>query len=166
MKQIITKFETIINIINYVLCDLYACKNLMIKSLLFKFEDFYLRRRFKVKYLSKHYISDMERKYDMEFFENRISFMVFMVLGIPIALFFAKLPCPILHINKLYIFYAFQSLIAISLLKFIFYKKKSKYNFKIFDRIKAKNIFQWRCITLCVIVLDLVLFLLLLRYIH
>ena len=56
MKQIVSKYETLINIINYVLCDLYACKNLMIKSLFFKIKDFYLRRRFKVKYLSKHYI--------------------------------------------------------------------------------------------------------------
>ena len=42
MKQIVSKYETLINIINYVLCDLYACKNLMIKSLFFKIKDFYL----------------------------------------------------------------------------------------------------------------------------
>ena len=125
MKQIVSKYETLINIINYVLCDLYACKNLMIKSLFFKIKDFYLRRRFKVKYLSKHYISDMERKYDMEFF--------------------------------VYIFYTIQFFIVVTLFKFAFYKKKSKYSFKIFDRIRSKNIFRWRCITLYIIAIDLIL---------
>lgn len=124
MKQIVSKYETLINIINYVLCDLYACKNLMIKSLFFKIKDFYLRRRFKVKYLSKHYISDMERKYDMEFFENRISFMLLMLLGVPFALFLTKLFCLILHIKFIYIFYTIQFFIVVTLFKFAFYKKR------------------------------------------
>ncbi len=157
MKQIVSKYETLINIINYVLCDLYACKNLMIKSLFFKIKDFYLRRRFKVKYLSKHYISDMERKYDMEFFENRISFMLLMLLGVPFALFLTKLFCLILHIKFIYIFYTIQFFIVVTLFKFAFYKKKSKYSFKIFDRIRSKNIFRWRCITLYIIAIDLIL---------
>ena len=119
--------------------------------------DLYLRKKYKIEYLSKHYFSKMDRKYDMEFFENRISFMLLMLISIPAVLFLSKLLCRIFLLKILHVFYIFQLLITFSIFKFVFYKKKSKYNFEIFDRVKAKYIFRWRCITFGIIFFDILL---------
>lgn len=155
--MIIKKIEKFFNIINYVLCDLYACKNHLIKYLWFLMRDLYLRRKYKIEYLSKHYFSKMDRKYDMDFFENRISFMLLMMISIPAVLFLSKLLCYIFHLKILYIFYTLQFFITLLFFKFVFYKKKSKYKFEVFDRIKLKYIFRWRCITFCIIFFDILL---------
>lgn len=157
MRELFRKYELFLNIINYVLCDLYACKNHFMKSLWFSMEDFYIRKRYKVKYLSKHYYPKMDRKYDMDYFEYKFSFMLMLLIFTPVSLVFAKLSYALFPIVIIYRYFIFQGIITLSILKAVPVNKKGKYKFKVFDRIRYKRIARWRCMFLCVIIIDIIL---------
>lgn len=144
MKELFKKLFLHINIVNYVICDLFACV------------WFLFYRIMRYIFFNYNNYSSYHRLCDMEDFEIQGSAMIVVVLFTPWAMFVAYVASFFVENHFMLFFLIAEIIIALSIFYSIYSTRSKCYSIKRLERFRGLKLQKWRLNVFCLLLVDII----------